>query len=50
MDKIFLILIIMEMVLAGIVYLFCRKYGSALYWFLIGAINFAVVFLMERWG
>jgi len=44
------ILIMVESFLAGIILAIFSKWGSALYWFSAGLLNFSVIFLIKRFG
>jgi len=46
----FPVIVVIESILAGIILMFFRKYGSALYWIGVGLLNFTVIFLIKRWG
>jgi hypothetical protein len=50
MESILPIIVIVESFLAGIVYLFFGKWGSAVYWLSAGTINFAALYLIRRFG
>lgn len=44
------VVIMVESFLASIPLFVCGRYGSALYWFAAGLLNFAVIFLVKKWG
>lgn len=44
------IIIMVESWLACIPLLLYKQYGSAIYWFSAGLINFAVIFGIKKWG
>ena len=44
------IIIMIESFLASIPLIACGRWGSGLYWFAAGLLNFAVIFLIKRWG
>lgn len=50
MAKILPTIIMIEMFLASIPYLVSGKYGSFTYWFTAGLINFAVIYLLPKFG
>jgi len=48
MDKLFPVLIMCEMVIAGLIYAAAGKTGQAIYWGSGAVLNFAVIFLMTN--
>jgi hypothetical protein len=50
MDNILPMIIIIESFLAGVIYLFFNKWGSAVYWLSAATINFAAYYLIRRFG
>ena len=44
------ILMIIEAVLAAGLLFWCKRWGSGVYWLAAAMLNFAVVFLIRRWG
>lgn len=44
------IIIMIEMFLASIPLAIYHRWGSALYWFSGGLLNFAIIFLIKKWG
>ena len=44
------IIIMVESFLASVPLVIYGRYGSALYWFSAGLLNFAVIFLIKRFG
>ena len=44
------ILVIIESFIAAIILAIDKKYGSSLYWFAASLVNFAAMFLIQRWG
>ncbi len=53
MDKLIYVLpfmLIIGSILAGVVLIFGQRFGSGLYWVLVGFINFCVVYFIPKWG
>jgi hypothetical protein len=44
------VIIMIESFAASIPLFICQKWGSAIYWFSAGLLNFAVIFLIKRFG
>ena len=44
------IIIMIESFLSSIPLLIYGRWGSGLYWFAAGLLNFAVIFLIKKWG
>jgi hypothetical protein len=44
------VIILVESYLAGVVYMYYKMWGSALYWISAGTINLAVIFFIKRFG
>ena len=44
------IIIMIESFLASIPLLIYGRWGSGLYWFAAGLLNFTVIFLIKKWG
>lgn len=49
-ENILPIIIMIEMILASIPLFINGKYGSAIYWLTAGILNFAVIFMIKRFG
>jgi len=43
-------IVMIQMFLASIPYAITRHWGSALYWFSAGLLNFGVIFLIKKFG
>lgn len=44
------IIIMVESFAASIPLFVCKRWGSAIYWFSAGLLNFAVIFCIKRFG
>jgi len=44
------VVVMVESFAASIVLLVSKQWGSAVYWFAAGLLNFAVIFLIKRFG
>ena len=44
------IIIMVESFLASIPLFWCKQWGSGLYWFSAGMLNFTVIFLIRKFG